>query len=144
MTNPGHKAGAGAGLPPPADIHVRVAVPLATPEAHTAFSTAVQNYAFLLAGESQRQELSLRPPGGPVLSVSESAVLRGGRAMSRFGERAKPDWRESAALFGSPVFTGVSGLMSNSLHSPLQVGGFVVTFVLALACMLYLVVRRLA
>jgi hypothetical protein len=125
-------------------VHVQVDLHGATPAARNEFSTAVQSYADWLAGESQKQELSLRSPGGQNLEVTATAVLRAKRAMSRFGERAKPGVLENISLIGSPVFSGATGVMGSFLHSTTQVVIFVLLAIAALLSIAYLVVRRVS
>lgn len=134
----------GPGGPPTSQIPINVTLPGATTDALNAFSGAVQSYADILSNESQKQELSLRPPGGQSPEVTYNAVLRARRAMSKHGERAKPGPLESIALAGAPTFSGATGVMGTFLHSPLQIFLFATLAFLAFVCIAYTVVRRVS
>jgi hypothetical protein len=127
-----------------ATVEVSVAVELhgATPAARVEFQAAVRAYADVLAGESQKQEISLRPPGAQNLEITANAVLMARRAMSRFGERAKPLKSDYLALVGAPTFSGAAGVMGSFLHSSLQVGIFIALALVATLCVCYLAIRR--
>ena len=125
-------------------VHVQVDLHGATPAAKSEFSKAVQAYADWLVGESQKQELSLRAPGGQNLEVTATAVLRARRAMSRFGEKAKPGALEGISLAASPVFSGATGVMGGFLHSTTQIVIFSILVIIALLSIAYLIVRRVS
>ena len=137
------------GPPPPnpggqTSFQVTVNLPGATTGAVSEMSTAVQSYADFLANESQRQELSLRPAGSHNPELTANAVARARRAMSRYGERAKPGVLESGALMGSPVFFGAAGVMGGFLHSQTQVIIFAILALLGLVCIAYSVYKRVS
>jgi len=115
----------------------------ASPAAQVEFNGAVQAYANLLAAESQKQELSLRPPGCSHLEVTASAVARATRAFSQYGTRAKPQLLDSTALSGVPIFSLAAGVMGSNLDGPVQISVFVVLAFLAALCIVYVVSRRL-
>jgi hypothetical protein len=102
-----------------------------TPGAQAELRSAIQAYADSLATESQKQELSLRPPGAMNIEVSYNAVRRAREAINRYGERAKMRPFDMACAGGVPIFSGATGVMGSYLHSPLQIVVFSVLSVLA-------------
>jgi hypothetical protein len=143
-----HPTGGGVDVSPnpsptPVTVNVEVHLNRATDGARIEFANAVEAYANCLASESERQELSLRPPGSSHPETTGNAVCLAKQAMSRFGERARPTALDRIALVGVPVGSGAAGAMASYLNSALQISAFGVIVFLALLCVGHLSRRRL-
>lgn len=110
-----------------------------TTGAQAEIRTAVQAYADSLAAESQKQELSLRPPGAANIEVSYNAVRRAREAINRYGERAKMRAFDITCTAGVPIFSGAAGVMGSYLHSPIQIGAFAILSALAIITVFFTV-----
>ena len=127
----------------PVVVSVQVHLNGATDGARAEFASAVTAYANCLASESERQELSLRPPGASHPETRGNAVCLAKQAMSKFGKRAKPTTWDRTALMGLPIGSGATGAMASFLHSPLQVAIFITVILVSITCLGYLMRRRL-
>jgi hypothetical protein len=139
---------AGPGQPPtieviPVSANVQVVLNGATDGARAEFSEAVQTYAMRLASESEKQEISNRPPGVMFPEVTASSVVRARTVLSRYGERARPGVSEVAALVGLPIFSSAAGVIGSYLHSVWQWAAFSGSAFLGVFCVCYLAFRRL-
>jgi hypothetical protein len=133
----------GTSTPPTPPISINVGVHLhdATESAREEFRVAVQAYAEILVQESQRQELSNRPPGISHPELTANSVVRAKQVLSRYGDRAKRGPLELSCLIGAPVSLGAAGILGSYL--PAQIIPFVLSAAAALFCVGFLGWRRL-
>jgi hypothetical protein len=142
-------------------VHVHVELDGSSDNAQKAYAKLIQDYAERLANESARQEASARAPGARTAEITESSVIRAYESLQeqvpqrieeqiarkieeQIVKRQKPSTlREAAALAGTPILSGASGVMGSYLHSPWQATIFALIALGAIACILYLLKRRL-
>jgi hypothetical protein len=124
-------------------INSEVVLHGATEVARAQFEEAVQDYAERLADESEKQEISSRPPGTRFSEVSANSVARAKAVIDRYGQRAKPTPLEVAALAGLPILSGATGVMGSYLTNTLNWAIFSLLGSLAISCVAILATRRL-
>jgi hypothetical protein len=133
----------GSSTPPtqPTSINVGIQLHDATDGAREEFRVAIQAYGELLVQESQRQELSNRPPGVSHPELTANSVVRAKQVLSRYGERARRNPLDLSCLIGVPVSFGAAGVFGSYL--PAQSIPFGLSAAVALFCVGYLAWRRL-
>jgi hypothetical protein len=133
----------GTSTPPTPPISISVGVHLhdATDSARQEFRVAVQAYAELLVQESQRQELSNRPPGISHPELTANSVVRAKQVLSHYGDRAKRSPLDLSCLAGAPVSFSAAGVFGSYL--PAQIIPFGLSAAVALFCVGLLGWRRL-
>jgi len=142
-------------------VHVHVELDGSSSAARALFGNFVQDYAERLANESARQEATERASGARAVEITQSSVIRAREALEEqtperirerlvkeikedIAKRQKPaNLREAAALAGTPILSGAAAVMGGYLHSPWQDAVFALIAVAAIACVLYLLKRRL-
>jgi len=126
-------------------IHVRANLEGSSDRAQHLYARFIQDYADLLAGESARQEASARAPGARAVEITESTVIRARESLNQeIAKRQRPaGWREGVALLGVPILSGTAGVMGSNLHSSWQWAVLGIASAAAIACLLYLLKRRL-
>ncbi len=126
-------------------IHIRANLDGSSDDAKILYAKFIQEYADLLASESSRQEASARAPGARAIEITESTVIRARESLNQeIGRRRRPtNWREATALVGVPILSGTAAVMGSNLHGVWQWAVFAVVSAGAVACLLYLLKRRL-